>query len=150
MHVHSVPSKTSVILQICENGAPFAQRKYIIRLFHRKHSCTVLGLTELHACTTSMRWGLKDSTYCSSSSSSLASMETRAIRRAESCVQGREASHNTYNLALFTVSPTTKWGRLVHYLVTHSANITFGKPSEPGVQSDETIHPIVARVGYCC
>ena len=71
------------------------------------HYHTSLGLTELHACTTSMRWGLKDSTYCSSSSSSLASMETRAIRRAESCVQGREASHNIYNLVLFTVSPIT-------------------------------------------
>ena len=91
------------------------------------HYHTSLGLTELHACTTSMRWGLKDSTYCSSSSSSLASMETRAIRRAESCVQGREASHNIYNLALFTV---------VH--------ITVGKTSEPGAQNDETIHPIVA------
>ena len=44
----------------------------------------ILELTELHACTTSMRCGLKDSTYCSSSRSSLASMETRAILRAES------------------------------------------------------------------
>lgn len=120
MHVQSVPSNTSVILQICENGAPYRGSTLFVSSSVSNiawHYHMSLGLTELHACTTSMRWGLKDSTYCSSSSSSLASMETRAIRRAESCVQGREASHNVYNQALFTVSPTAKWERLVHFIL---------------------------------
>ena len=78
-----LPSKTSVILQICENGAPYTGRTN--ELITWLITCMILGLTELHACTTSMRCGLKDSTYCSSSRGSLASMETRAILRAESC-----------------------------------------------------------------
>ena len=56
-----LPSNASVILQICENDAPLAQ-----------------------ANTTSIIWGLKDSTYVSTSISSLASSETFPIRRADS------------------------------------------------------------------
>ena len=56
-----LPSNASVILQIWENEAPFAQ-----------------------ANTTSIIWGLKDSTYVSTSISSLASSETFPIRRADS------------------------------------------------------------------
>ena len=62
MHRMMLPSKASVILQSWEKGAPLA-----------------------HACTTSIRWGLKEDTYKSSSIGSLASDATWAILRAESC-----------------------------------------------------------------
>ena len=58
-----IPSKTSVIWQICPNVAPLH-----------------------HVCTTSIKCGRNDSTYASSSKSfNLASTLTRAIRFATSC-----------------------------------------------------------------